>query len=154
MTQGVSESVFSMWRTVFALAHVDHVVTSEEIRFMAEAIEDVKFSDEQRHLLTVDIASPRDPVEMFGMITEQKDRLDFFEFAYKMVWADGHYVEEEQDVVHKLRDLHMQDVNVDELVGKIDLELEEDQKNPGGKTEDHIKNVKGIIASFKEKFRA
>ncbi len=151
MSQGISESIFFMWRTVFALAHADHIVSNEEIRFMAEAIEDVTFSDEQRHLLTRDIAKPQDPVEMFGMITDQKDRLDFFEFAYKMVWADGQYVEEEQDVVHRLRDLHMQGVNVDELVGKIDLELEEDQKNSGEEKSD--KDVGEIISSFKDRFK-
>lgn len=122
----VTQSQFYMWRTLFAVAHADNIVTDEEVRFMAEALEDVGFSDEQRAVLNADSCEPQDIEQMFGGITDVQDQAVFFKFAHELVHIDGDYGLEEQQVMLKLKELHLQAANIDDLVGRVSLELEAD----------------------------
>ncbi len=151
MSRGINDSIFHMWRAVFALAHADNVISNEEVRFMAEAIEDVRFSSKQREILKKDIAEPQDPVKMFEQIEDPRDCIEFFNFAHKMVWSDGDYAHEEQAIVKKLKDMHIANVDMDRLVGRIDLQLEDDyaEAHHAGSHKD----VRKIISSFKDLFR-
>lgn len=126
--QGVSDSKFYMWRTLFAIAHADDVVTDEELRFMTEAIEDVGFSPVQKEILRKDISTPQDITEMFRKIEDTKDQAAFFKFARSIVWIDGDYGEEEQEIMLKLKREHVKNVNIDDLVGGLDIELEVDDQ--------------------------
>ncbi|MCB1532571.1 MAG: TerB family tellurite resistance protein [Alphaproteobacteria bacterium] len=130
MSSPISQSEFYMWRTLFAMVHADNVVTDEEVHFMAEALEDVAFSDEQRAVLEEDIKTPQDIMDMFKHITDQRDQAKFFKFARDLVWVDGDYGQEEQDMMLKLIREHTEHVNVDDLVGEIDMEFEEDEVAP------------------------
>lgn len=141
----ITESQFYMWRTIFSLAHADDVVTDQEIRFMVEALEDIPFSEEQRIALTGDIAEPQNIEVMFGKISETKDQAAFFELARKIVWIDGDYGKEERDILLKLKELHVKSTNVDELVGTVELELEDDS-GYGDQT------IKDAIFSFRDDF--
>ncbi len=122
----VTDSEFYMWRTLFALVHVDHHVTDEEVRFMAEALEDIPFSDEQRDILSTDIKAPQDVVEMFSKITNSRDQAKFFNFAREIVWVDGDYGQDEQNIMLKLEEIHIKNTVVDDLIGHVELELEDD----------------------------
>lgn len=124
---GVSDSHFYMWRTLFAIAHVDDIVTDEETRFMAEAFEEIDFSEAQREILDKDVLEAQDIEEMFSKITEQEDRLKFFEIARKLVHIDGEYGGEEQEIMLRLTQKNVEKTDIDELVGKVDLELEDDE---------------------------
>jgi hypothetical protein len=121
----VSDSEFYMWRTLFALAHADEVVTNEEIRFMAEALEDIPFSPEQRAILSEDIKYARDIGEMFTKITSKQDQARLFSHARELVWADGDFGKQEQDIMIKLIRKHVKDVDLRELVGSTGLEWED-----------------------------
>jgi len=125
--KGLTESQFYMWRTIFAIVHVDNVVAGEEIRFMAEALEDVPFSDEQRAILNDDIKNPQNIEAMFGGISDVRDQAAFFNYARAVVHIDGEYGMAEQDIMLKLQKLHMQNANLADLVGNVSLELEEDE---------------------------
>lgn len=126
MTQGVNDSRFYMWRTLFAVAHADNVVTDEEIEFMAHILEDVDFSDEQTKVLKDDIVTPKDVEKMFNGVTDQNDRTQFFDFARDLVWVDGDFGSEEQSVMIKLHQQHIKRADVDNMIGNISLELEEE----------------------------
>ncbi len=145
MTQQISDSEFYMWRAIFALSHADDIVTDDEIRFMAEAMEDIPFSAEQQEILKDDIATPQDPVKMFTGVSDPKDQTNFFKFAQDMVMADGDFGKAEQEVMIKLRELHMRRTNVDDLVGEVKLEIEDDQA-----AEERSK--KDVLFSFREQF--
>ena len=140
----VNDSQFAMWRTIFALAHADNVVTNEEIRFMVEALEDIPFTEVQRQTLTTDIAEPRDIEAMFGQVSDPKDQAAFFELARKMVWIDGDYGKEERDIMLKLKELHVRAANLDDLVGSISLEFEGESRGDG--------NLKDTMFSFRDDF--
>lgn len=150
---GISESQFYMWRTLFAMAHADNVITDEEIRFMAEALEDVPFSKEQREILNRDIKEPQDIVAMFAGISDQGDQARFFDFARELVWCDGEYGLDEQHIMLKLKKIHLEGVNVDDLVGKVDLQFEEELPPPTSHSIEK-KDGRGIVSAFKRLFRS
>ncbi len=130
MSDGVSKSQFYMWRTLFAVAHADNVVTDEEIEFMAHILNDIDFSDAQTAILKDDIVNPKNVEEMFKGVTDQGDRVKFFDFARDLVWVDGDFGEEEQGVMIKLYQAHIKGTNLDDMVGHIPLQFEEDAQAP------------------------
>lgn len=126
MPQTITDSRFFMWRTLFAVAHADNIVTDEEIRFMSHILNDVDFTDEQTEILKDDIITPKNVELMFQGVTEQNDRIEFFDFARDLVWVDGDFGSEEQSVMIKLQQQHMQRLNVDDMMGNISLQWEDD----------------------------
>lgn len=124
----VNESEFCMWRTLFAIAHADNIVTEEEVSFMVEILDDINFTAEQEKILRDDIVNAKDVNSMFLGITEPKDRIRFFQLARDIVWVDGAFVSEEQSAMITLYQQHMSDTTVDDLVGKVSLEFEEEEK--------------------------
>lgn len=153
MTGSVNESEFYMWRTLFAVAHADNVVTEEEISFMAEILDDVQFTDEQTEILKDDIVNAKNVTEMFSGVINPSDRVKFFEFARDLVWVDGDFASEEQSVMIGLYKQHISGTTVDELVGKITLEFEEDPD--AVKHEDDYQkksSAVGMVAAFKKHF--
>ena len=143
MSEGVSESLFYMWRTLFALAHADDVVTSEEVRFMAEALEDIDFSQGQRAVLNDDISRAQDIEKMFAKVRELGDQMQFFKLAKVMVWSDGDFGVEEREVMLRLQTIHVKDVNLDDLIGTIELALEEEA--PDVNEDEGSKKKKGLL---------
>ncbi len=121
----ITDSEFFMWRAVFATAHADNKVSGEEIRFLAEVLEDNPFSKEQRDMLVRDIAVAQDVVEMFKSIIEQADRARFFRLARELVWVDGDFGKEEQELLLKLQKAQIAGINMDDLIGKTNLKLED-----------------------------
>lgn len=150
---GVTDSQFHMWRTLFALAHVDRYVSNDELRFMAEVLEDIPFSEEQKNILAQDIKTPQDVFEMYCKIENDTDRVEFFRFAHDMVWADGDFGPEEQKIMLKLQQEQVRRTDVGDLVGKIDLALEgeydprENERRPG-----KSRDTRKMVHSFRERF--
>lgn len=145
MGKPVSDSEFHMWRTLFAIAHVDEIVSKEEVRFMAEVLEDNFFNDDQRVILSDDIKDPQDISAMFEKITDKKDQAKFFSLARKLVHIDGDFGKAEQMAMLKVLSEHIRSVDVDELIGKMELQLEEEE--PHG-----IAEVVKKVFSFRDRF--
>lgn len=122
----ITESQFYMWRTLFAIAHADNILADGEIEYMARVLEEVSFTPQQTATLKDDITSPKNIDEMFAGISDVQDRLQFFELARELVWADGDFGEAEQSAIIKLKRAHFLKTDVDELIGKINLELEDE----------------------------
>lgn len=131
----INSSQFSMWRTLFAIAHADNVLAPGEIEYMAKVLEEVKFSPEQTETLKDDITNPKDIDLMFAGVTDVQDRIQFFDLARNLVWADGDFGQEEQSAMIKLKRAHFLKTDVDDLIGKVTLELEDD--SPAQKYEDY-----------------
>lgn len=134
------------------MAHADSHVSDEEVRVMAEALIDVPFSKEQRKILEQDTREAQDVMKMFAGVTDPRDRAKFFEFARKMVNADGHFSPDEQHILLKLKEMHMSSVNVDELVGSIELQLEDEAPAPRAAVPPK-KDAEGFLARFKKIFK-
>ena len=132
----LTESQFYMWRTLFALVHADNVIAPEEVRFMAEAFEDVPFTKDQRHILTGDIVTPRNVDEMFEKITDAEDRNQFFKHALELVHIDGEYTDPEKAIILRLQKKNSMNVDFDKLVAEVKLELEDDVPAYGASQKD------------------
>lgn len=102
---GLSSSRFFMWRAVFALAHADEVVTSQEIAYLTESTKDLMLSPTQREILSQDLKTPQDPSLMFSQITEAKDREEFFILSRVLCWSDGDFDVQEKKVMDALSHL-------------------------------------------------
>lgn len=151
---GINESEFFMWRTLFSVAHADNIVTDEEIEFMAQILGDVNFSDEQTKMLKDDIVNPKDAHKMFNGVTDQNDRIQFFEFARDLVWVDGDFGSEEQSVMLHLYQKHLKETNVDELIGKTSLELEDEpcRQSDLSECKPHDGSLHAMLTSFRNCF--
>jgi uncharacterized membrane protein YebE (DUF533 family) len=147
----ITDSQFYMWRTLFAMAHADGVVTNEEIRFMVEAMEDIPFNDDQKKELSADIKTPQDAVKMFEKISDVRDQARFFQYARDIVHADGDYGKAEQELLLKLKKVHLQRADVDKLIGSVNLELTEPDK-PQQYVKKKFGKKKDVIFSFRKRF--
>jgi uncharacterized membrane protein YebE (DUF533 family) len=147
----INDSEFHMWRTLFAMAHADGVVTNEEIRFMVEAMEDIPFTGDQKSILNKDIKEPQDIVKMFEKISDVKDQARFFQYARDIVHVDGDYGKAEQDVLLKLKKVHLQRADVDKLIGQVNLELEPEAAKPPSTAKFKGKK-KNMVFSFRKRF--
>lgn len=155
MSSNVTDSQFYMWRTLFAIAHADGVVTDEEVRFMAEALEDIPFSDEQMKTLNDDVRNAQGIEAMFAGIKDVKDQAVFFKLAHELVHIDGEYGLAEQSAILKLKEMHLQTANLDDLVGSVELELESDHdQEPVFKNTTQKKTFKDVVHSFRDAFLA
>ncbi len=153
MSDGVNKSQFYMWRTLFAVAHADNIVTDEEIEFMAQILDEVDFSDEQVSILKDDIMNAKNVEDMFDGITEEADRVRFFDFARDLVWVDGDFGSEEQSVMIKLYQAHMKGTDVDKLVGTVSLELEEEVRPPKRiANENESGGLRSFVSTFSQWF--
>lgn len=98
MSYHVTDSRFYMWRTIFALVHADHQVTSEEHAFAAHYLDSVPFTSEQRKILADDLKSPQNVIDMFDRISNPEDRGEFFEFARNLLAVDNDFSEAEKKI--------------------------------------------------------
>lgn len=126
MGAGVSQSRFYMWRAIFALAHADHEVSDNEQGFMRDALKAESFSREQRRVLEQDIEVGQNPGDMFAKIAEQEDRSRFFYYARMLCWCDGHFDEQEQEIMQRLTRAHIENIDFPRLLESLDMELEEE----------------------------
>lgn len=156
MSQPISDSRFYMWRTLFAVAHADDIVTDEEVEFMAHVLEDVDFTDEQTDILKDDITNPKNVELMFQGVTDLNDRVAFFDFARDLVWVDGDFGTQEQSVMIKLQQEHMKRVNVDDMMGQVSLQLEEEKPVERSYSASHrdtsSRGFYGVLKKFYRKF--
>ncbi|MCB1721440.1 MAG: TerB family tellurite resistance protein [Rhodospirillales bacterium] len=115
MLGGVSESRFYMWRAVFALAHIDRVVTDEEKALAGRYLESVPFSEEQKAVLRQDLIDAQDIEEMFEQIDDPADQSEFFGFARLMVWCDGDFDQQEEEIFDRIKGIQMERINPEAL---------------------------------------
>jgi hypothetical protein len=126
--QTLNESQFYMWRTLFALVHADQVVTDEERKFMEGALDKLTLTDYQRSILVSDTMEASDVGEMFKRITAQKDRTEFFHHARILVWCDGDFDLQEQEILQKLERTHVADVDFPALMKEVNLSFDDEEK--------------------------
>ncbi|MAF98372.1 MAG: hypothetical protein CMH26_07035 [Micavibrio sp.] len=151
MSKGLNDSQFHMWRSIFALVHVDNVVTDEEVQYMAERLKEIPFSQEQHDILVKDSVEPQNVELMFSRITDLHDQALFFKHAHAVVHVDGDYAVEEQQILLKLNELHAKTANVDDLIGSIKLEFEEERVHDFDDAQGRKKYLAAVLFSLKRK---
>lgn len=142
MSAPITESRFNMWRAVFAMAHADRIVTTEEKSFLYKVMADHPFTGEQRSILEVDLEHAQDIGRMFDKITDQNDRSKFFQYARALVWCDGDFGEQEQKIMVALKKSHVSMVNYETIADTMQLELADDDKAAIREVHHSIRNSK------------
>ncbi|MDB5491869.1 MAG: hypothetical protein JWO78_1718 [Micavibrio sp.] len=99
---GLSESEFSMWRTVFAFATVDGVLSLEEQQLLQSYRHKVTFSMTQLEILRQDMTTPRDVVAMYKKITQPEHKKRFCILARALSWCEGDMDRQEQAILKQL----------------------------------------------------
>ncbi|MAM34326.1 MAG: hypothetical protein CMH28_04550 [Micavibrio sp.] len=115
----MTDSRYNMWRAIFAVAHADNVISPEEEKFMRETLSKFEFSETQRQQLEQDMKVKSEPGEHFDNISVRKDRSDFFEYARLIVWCDGDFDEQEQEIMARLKQHHLRNLDPDEMIKEI-----------------------------------
>jgi uncharacterized membrane protein YebE (DUF533 family) len=107
----ITDSRFHMWRAVFAMAHVDGKITTEEREFAQKYLTNAPFSEPQKEQLARDLDQPQNVGEMLMHVTEMEDQADFFQFSHMLAWKDGEYAPQEHNLIERFNSEQMQRFN-------------------------------------------
>lgn len=105
MADHLTDSRFSMWRALIALAHADGVVMPHELDFITRSSSGETMSDDQKALLQEELETAQDVSTFFQQITHSGDRKEFFAMARSLCWSDGDFDEQERHILDHLKDL-------------------------------------------------
>lgn len=103
MPNGVTDSRFNMWRAIVAIAHVDGILTPHEVSFMNLYEQEVDFTKRQAEILANDFKEQHCPEDLYGLITDKEDKVDFFALARALSWCDGSFTEQEKHIIEILK---------------------------------------------------
>jgi hypothetical protein len=149
----VSESEFYMWRSVFAIAHADGVISDMEVQFMHDVLDKYPFSDFQRDILKNDIKDKQDIMSMFSLVSEQEHRSQFFYFARMLCWCDGDFDAQEQEIMTKLKKSHIENLDFDKMISSVNMEIDEGTKSSIAEDMSQLKgNTRGFLKAFTSRF--
>ena len=143
----ISESRFYMWRGIFALAHVDGVVSAHELSFLDGSTKDLPLSDEQRVILEKDLADPQDAETMFAHVSDARDRAEFFTLARVLCWSDGDFDEQEKSMMRLLDGLNIKR-DAAALLQQSKMAVQEIRLNADQWADDHA-DERPVFAFFK-----
>lgn len=99
---GLDQSEFAMWRTLFSFALVDQVLTLEEQKLLSQYLSTVPFSQKQRSILLEDMKSPQNVESLYGQITQSEHRKRFCELARTLVWSKGDMDMQEKIILRRV----------------------------------------------------
>ncbi len=156
MVDGINDSQFCMWRTIFAFANADEVISEDEKSFLEKILELVPFSEEQRAVLATDLVDPPDIAESFLKISSQDDRATFFHYARMLAWCDGDFADEEQEILTKLQRTQLESADFIKMMESVRFSFEnEEQKNTAMREYRELaeKGRAGVLRALAGKFR-
>lgn len=116
---------------------------------MAEVLEGIPLSPEQKAVLEVDARVPQSIEDMFNGITDYNDQSEFFKFARELVLVDGDFGIEEQEVLTRLQKNHLDSANIDDLVGQVNLSFDDDDAPA---TPEPTEKKRGVSALLRDLF--
>lgn len=105
-------NLFQMWRVVVALAHTDHNVTAQEREFIISKFDYIAFSEEQKRQLTEELDTKT--IEPFGLFMDlnKMERAECLHMIHTLFTNDGEYHPKEQTAYNRLKEMHMNSLDV------------------------------------------
>ncbi len=99
----VSESRLYMLRAIVALAHSDGILEPAELDLLSDTFTKETLAPGQREILMRDLSKPQDVRQMFGQVSNLKDKKDFFDLADHMnVGPDGRSSSSQNKLLNEL----------------------------------------------------
>ncbi len=110
-----------MFRCVLAMAQKDGILKKEELEEIGRIIQNVKFSDDQRKTLRIEIEAPINIDQALPLITEKSDRAVLAYYARILMHVDGEAHPEEQSLVKKLENYSMSHADSVDIVAQYQV---------------------------------
>ena len=110
----MNESKYYMWRAGFSTIHFDQNVAKEERQWALEKISTLKFSEEQKKQLTLDIETPQKFDDLFNKISSPADRAFVLHLIRTVGHLDGEYSHLERQEFKRVEKLIMENVDADQ----------------------------------------
>lgn len=98
------ERMFTLWRTVFALVHVDGYLDEEERVYIEQIMDRFSFLPEQRAIVETGLDEPADVQALFAEIEGEERRRQFFRLARMIIWCDGLLHDDEREILQNIWD--------------------------------------------------
>lgn len=117
MATAMDSSKFAMWRACMAILHLDGIVTAKEKAWAQDRIKALPLSDDQRKILTGDLASSPDVSTFMSEITRPADRAFLLHMIRTLGHLDGDFSAQEQKSYKALEEA---------ILGKINLKAHEE----------------------------
>ncbi len=115
----LTTSQLNMWRSLIALAHSDGELHFNEVGYLSDVFKELNLSETQVDILNRDMDKSPNIEETYSLISLEKDRAKFFYLARILCWLDGDYSKKEVEVIEKLQEVHLTDLESDKMVSNL-----------------------------------
>jgi len=113
MSLEITDSQFSMLRSLVALAHCDGALSPNETSYLKELFEKYPMSFEQQNIIAEDFTKEHELNDLFRNITNKADHKKFFYLARVLCLIDGSFDRSEVKAIEKLQALYLDQVDFD-----------------------------------------
>ncbi len=113
-----------MWRAVFAFTFVDSTLSLEEQELLQSYLSKVPFTTDQLATLRQDLIHPQKVEDLYGRVTDAKDKERFCVLCRAIVWCEGDMIHQEKMILQKLGCLKA------DLQSQFEQELEATRDHP------------------------
>lgn len=125
----INDSKFNMWRACMAIIHVDGSVSKEENDWAQSKIESLPFSQEQREIITNDLASGLNADSVISKITHKPDLAFLLHLVRTIGHMDGCFSDSEKAAFKELENKILPNVDLGSLEKEIN-QMEERSYEP------------------------
>lgn len=114
-----NESKFNMWRACIAAIWADGKVAEEEKNWAQKKIDSLPFTDEQKAILTNELAKQADFGSIVANISDKRDRAFLAHQIRVISHLDDHFSDEEKGLLNGWREIVLAGVDLGELEAVI-----------------------------------
>jgi uncharacterized membrane protein YebE (DUF533 family) len=127
--EGISPSLYNMWRCVICIAHADGIIQPEERQYLEQVFANLDrtfgLTPTQKMTLAADLEIPQNLADLLAKITEPEYRGMLIHFGTIIANADGIVTENEERLLDMLHAQQMDSIDAEKLREDIRRDMEE-----------------------------
>lgn len=128
-SEGISPSLYNMWRCVICIAHADGIIQPEERAYLEQIFANLdrtyKLTPTQKMTLAADLEIPQNLADLLAKVTEPEYRGMLIHFGTILANADGIITEDEERILDMLHAQQMDSIDAEKLREDIRKDMEE-----------------------------
>jgi uncharacterized membrane protein YebE (DUF533 family) len=128
-SEGISPSLYNMWRCVICIAHADGIIQPEERLYLEQIFVNLdrtyKLTPTQKMTLAADLEIPQNLADLLAKVTEPEYRGMLIHFGTILANADGIITEDEDRILTMLHAQQMDSIDAEKLRDDIRKDMEE-----------------------------
>lgn len=129
VAEGISPSLYNMWRCVICIAHADGIIQPEERTYLEQIFANLDrtygLTPTQKMTLAADLEIPQNLADLLAKVTEPEYRGMLIHFGTILANADGIVTEDEERILNMLHAQQMDSIDADKLREDIRRDMEE-----------------------------